>query len=127
MSFNLGLYIYIFIALLIGFVTGSWAPHVDWEIFNVTFHKRLGEQKKSKAKKQHQAGWGEGDDGEDRLGQFFRLKDGDFARTQMRSLPYGKVTHGENTWKTWTTHGKHMENTSRQHMEKTHGKHMKND
>ena len=27
------------------------------------------------AKKQHQAGWGEGDDGEERLGQFFRLKD----------------------------------------------------
>ena len=76
-----------------------------------------GSKQKSKAKKQHQAGWGEGDDGEDRLGQFFRLKDGDFARTQMRFLPYGKVTHGENTWKTWTTHGKHMENTSRKHME----------
>ena len=25
-------------------------------------------------KKQHQAGWGEGDEGEERLGQFYRLK-----------------------------------------------------
>eukprot|EP00435_Cladocopium_sp_Y103_P032877 s2677_g8.t1 len=33
------------------------------------------EARRKHAKKQHQAGWGEGDDGEERLGQFFRLKE----------------------------------------------------
>ena len=41
----------------------------------VSFDRIPSIKKFSKAKKQHQAGWGEGDDGEDRLGQFFRLKD----------------------------------------------------
>lgn len=37
------------------------------------------------AKKQHQAGWGEGDDGEERLGQFFRLKDRVGLKNEMVS------------------------------------------
>lgn len=94
----------------------------------------------SKAKKQHQAGWGEGDDGEDRLGQFFRLKDWrvntpsglvwEFAEAWRRVVPY---THGEKTWKThwtWKRHGEiwnaHRDNTWRKHI-KTYGKRLRSE
>ena len=38
------------------------------------------------AKKQHQTGWGEGDDGEERLGQFFRLKDRVGLKNEMVTI-----------------------------------------
>lgn len=65
-----------------------------------TFHKN---GTFSKAKKQHQAGWGEGDDGEDRLGQFFRLKD----RVGLGVCGGMEMFHMEK-WRMEKRHGKHI-------------------